>query len=77
MGMNIPILQTAIQGVRHGIEGLDRSAVAVARAAAAEEPAPMLKPLVAAMSHRLQVQAGAGVVRAVDETLGTLLDEKA
>ncbi|MFA5530065.1 MAG: hypothetical protein WDA11_05285 [Thiohalomonadaceae bacterium] len=74
--MNIPILQTAIQGVRHGIEGLDRCAVAVARAAA-EEPAPVLKPLVAAMSHRLQVQAGAGVVRAVDETLGTLLDEKA
>ncbi|MGE0080226.1 MAG: hypothetical protein AB7U81_02900 [Thiohalomonadaceae bacterium] len=76
--MNIPpVMQSALQGVRRGIEGLDRSAAAVARAAGSEGQASVVKPLVAAMSHRLQVQASASVLRTVDQTLGTLLDEKA
>jgi hypothetical protein len=73
----IPSYQSGLLGIRRGMDGLDRNAAAVAQAAGSEGQAPVLKPLVAAMADRWQVQASAQVVRTTDSALGSLLDVKA
>jgi len=69
--------QTGLLGIRRGMDGLERNAAALARAAGSEGQLPVLKPLVAAMADRWQVEASARVVSTIDAALGSLLDEKA
>lgn len=76
--MTIPsVWQSALQGVRRGFEGLDRNAENVTRITGGDNQASVVEPLVAAVSQRLQIGANVEALRAADQTLGSLLDEKA
>lgn len=69
---------SGLLGIKRGMQGLDRNAAEVAGATAASDGTrSVVDPLVEAQTNRLQVEAGAEVVRTVDDTVGTLLDEMA
>lgn len=67
----------AVLGIRRGMEGLERNAAQVASAEQMRGEASPLEPLVDSLSNQRQVEASVKVLRAVDEALGSLFDEKA
>ncbi len=70
--------QAGMQAIHRADEGLTRTAAQVARQAARVDPRSeeMESAQVQALRYEHQGQAGVRVVRAVDETLGTLLNTR-
>ncbi|MEW6646055.1 MAG: hypothetical protein AB1450_02515 [Pseudomonadota bacterium] len=68
---------SALQGIRRGMEGLDRNAAQIASAEQLQGEASPTEPLVESKVNRLQVEASAKAMRAIDEAIGSLFDDKA
>jgi hypothetical protein len=67
----------AMLGVQRGLQGAQENAAKIASAGQmGGSPAGLVEPLVGLKLNELQVQASAEVIKAVDEMLGSLLDEK-
>ena len=73
---SIPALSSGVMGIQRGLDGLNRDAAQIASAAQFknEASADLAQPLTHLILDKLQVAASAKVVKAADETLGTLLD---
>lgn len=69
-------MNSALTGVRRGMEGLEHNASEVARASGSGD-ANVAEPLVDSIVNRRQVEANVDMLKTVDETLGSLLDVKA
>ncbi|MGM0592912.1 MAG: hypothetical protein ACQETD_00105 [Pseudomonadota bacterium] len=69
-------MNSALTGVRRGMEGLERNAGDVARANGRSD-ADVAQPLVESIVNRRQVETNVDMLKTVDETLGSLLDVKA
>jgi len=74
-------LNAGLIGIQRGLDGLRRDARTIAGQTASPPDAPrqtaLTDALVGLRQDQQQAAAGARVVRAVDETLGTLLDLRA
>lgn len=68
---------SALQGIRRGLEGLDRNAAQIASAEQMRGESSPAQPLVESKVNRLQVEASAKALRTVDEAIGSLFDDKA
>lgn len=66
----------AVAGIQRGMEGMARNADEIARATSGEG-GDIVTPLMESRLNQLQVEASAKVVKAVDDTIGSLLDEMA
>jgi flagellar hook protein FlgE len=78
--MSAPIsLSTGLNGIRAGLEGLQRTASQIASkdAMQAGSTSDLAKSMIDLKVHTNQVDASAQVVKAADRMLGTLLDIKA
>jgi hypothetical protein len=69
-------MNTAVNGIKRGLDGLERNADEVARASKGDG-SDMVTPLVESKINQRQVEANVAMVKTMDEVLGTLLDEKA
>ena len=69
-------MNTAVNGIRQGMNGLDRNAAEVAHASKGEG-GDVAAPLVESKLNQLQVEANVNMLKTLDETLGYLLDVKA
>ncbi len=69
----------ALAGIQRGMAGMHKNAAEIASVGRQENdsPASMAQPLVELRQNAQQVAASATVIKAVDEALGTLLDELA
>lgn len=80
---SIPALNNAQLGIQRGLHGLRENAATIASAdmlrhdSQTGSAADLATPMVEMIDNQLQVEASAKVMRAVDETLGTLIDIKA
>jgi len=75
--MNInTTIQTGLQGVQQGIDGVDRAATDIVRTGTVDsvEGGEVVEPIIELRLYERSVQASAQVVRTADEVLGTLLD---
>ncbi len=72
--MNIPALQTGIAGINTGLDGMRRNATEIA--SGKTSPADTARALVDLHANQHQAEASVKVVRAADEMLGSLLDER-
>lgn len=76
-------LNTGIQGIQEGIQGMDTAARKIARggadgpAGSSEGSGSLVEPIIDLKLYERSVEASAQVVKTADETLGTLLDIKA
>lgn len=70
-------LGSALQGIRRGMEGLDRNTAQIASAEQMRGESSPLQPLVESKVNRLQVEASAKAMRTIDEAIGSLFDDKA
>jgi hypothetical protein len=68
---------SGLLGIQRGMQGLDRNAADIASASKSDEELPPVEALVESKVNRLQVEAGVSVIRTVDQTIGSLLDEMA
>jgi len=68
---------SALQGVRNGMAGLNRDAAKIASKAQMEGKADPTGALVDSQVQRVQVEANAKVMSTADKMLGSLLNEKA
>ena len=66
----------AVSGIKHGMEGLDRNADAIAKASKGDG-ADVVEPLVESRINKLQAEASAKMVKTIDDAIGSLLDEMA
>jgi hypothetical protein len=69
-----PIGQTGLQGVRAGLERAQAAASRVVTSAAGGDAGSLTEAIVDLQAAKLQTEASVKVVRAADDTLGTLLD---
>lgn len=70
----------AVQGIQRGLEGMRRNASQIASADQlnrAGQETDLAGSLVEMQQNKVQVQASAEVVSAMDEVLGTLIDIRA
>ena len=73
-------LGIGIQGVQEGLQGMDNAARKIARGGTdgpqgtSESIGGLVEPLIDLKLYARSVEASAQVVKAADETLGTLLD---
>ena len=74
--MSIPALQTGIAGINNGLDGMRRNATEIARATSGDGT-DSTRALVDLRADQRQVEASVKVVKAADEMLGSLLDERA
>ncbi len=74
------MLATGIQGVQDGLAGMDNAARKIARGGtdgpqgSAGATGALMEPMVDLKLYQRSVEASAQVVKAADETLGSLLD---
>jgi len=68
-----------IQGIRTGLEGMQKTAsqIASTEAMRSEGPSELAKSLIDLKVYTYQVDASAQVVKATDQVIGTLLNIKA
>lgn len=73
---DISALSFGLMGIQRGFEGMRHNADQIAKTGATlpEPDIGVVKPLVNMISDRTQVEISAKVVKAVDETIGSLLD---
>jgi hypothetical protein len=69
-----PIGPTGLQGLRDGLERAQAAASRVVTSAALGDAGQLTEAIVELQAAKLQTDASAKVVRAADDTLGTLLD---
>lgn len=70
-------MNSALLGIQKGLGGMERDAAQVASAGTSNggDPATDLtQAMVELQSNRLQVEAAAKVMKAADETLGSIID---
>ena len=70
----------ALQGIQRGLEGMRQNAAEIASADQlnnAGEETELANSLVGLNQNKVQVQANAKVVSALDEVIGTLIDTRA
>jgi len=67
-------LTHAISGIQRGLNNAQHHA---ARIASADQPSSLVEPLLGLQQDSLQVQASTQVLKAVDEMIGSLFDDKA
>lgn len=73
-------LAIGVQGIQDGMVGMDNAARKIARGGvdgpqgSAEGAGSLIEPIVDLKLYERSVEASAQVVKAADETLGTLLD---
>ncbi len=69
----------ALLGIQRGMQGARENAAKIASADAFTngDPSSVVEPLVGLKANEIQVEASAKVLKAVDEMIGSLLDEKA
>ena len=76
---SIPALNSGLQGIQKGLKELDRHAADIASARQlnpqTESSADLASALVGLKQSEIQVAISAKIIKAVDETIGTLLDE--
>ena len=70
----IGIGQAGLQGLRDGLERAQAAASRVVSSAAGGDAGQVTEAIVELQAAKLQAEASAKVVRAADDTLGTLLD---
>lgn len=72
----VSALSSGVLGIQRGLEGLQRDASKIASAETFnnEEATSVAETLAHLVVDKQQVQASARVVKAVDDTIGTLLD---
>jgi len=72
-------LSHAITGIQRGLNNAQHHAARIANAGQfnADDPPSLVEPLVGLQQDRLQVQASTQVLKAVDEMIGSLFDDKA
>lgn len=68
---------SALQGIRRGMEGQDRNAAQIACAEQMRGDDSITQPLVESRVNLLQVEASAKAMRTIDEAIGSLFDDKA
>lgn len=76
----LSIQNEALQGINRGLEGMRKSAAEIASADQLNntgQETDLARSLVDLQQNKIQVQASAKVVSAVDEVLGTLIDIRA
>lgn len=67
---------SALAGIQRGLQGLDSNADAIAKASkGGSETEDVAKPLVESRENKLQVEASVKALEAVDDAVGSLLDE--
>ena len=66
----------AVTGIKRGLDGLDRNADQIARASRGDG-ADVVEPLVESRINKLQAETSVEMVKTIDETIGSLLDEMA
>ncbi len=69
-------LNQAISGIQRGLSSARDNAAKIANSEGGD-PAGLVEPMVGLKLDSLQVQASVEVLKAVDEMLGSLFDEKA
>lgn len=69
--------QSAVNGIQKGLSGLERNSAEIASARQQGGEASPLEPLLDSRLNQLQLEASVKVLKAADETLGSLLDEHA
>jgi len=76
---SISALNSGITGIQRGLNSAASNAAKIASADSfnSNNPANLAAPMVGLITDRLQIEASAKVVSAVDEMLGTLIDIKA
>ncbi|MDB6061295.1 MAG: hypothetical protein JWM78_1398 [Verrucomicrobiaceae bacterium] len=70
------VLSTGVQGLQAGIQRTNQAAGTIARAGT-DENSDLTTPIVDLKRGEQQVKASAAVIKAADETIGTLIDIKA
>lgn len=77
--MDIPALSYGMAGVQHGMDNMKQAAHDIARAANPDtaNPRPVAEALVDLKVSSQQVAASTEVIKAVDEAIGSLFDERA
>lgn len=78
--MSFSIQATAVQGIQQGLDGIRKNASEIASADQlnrAGNETDVVGSLVELQQNKVQVQASAKVVSALDEVLGTLIDTRA
>ena len=76
----LSVQNEALQGINRGLEGMRKNAAEIASADqlnGAGQETDLVGSLVGLQQNKVQVQASAKVVSAMDEVLGTLLDTRA
>jgi hypothetical protein len=73
---SIPALTSGVMGIQKGLDGLNRDAAQIASAKQLKNDSStdLAEPLTNLVVDKQQVAVSAKVVKAADETLGTLLD---
>lgn len=77
------MLNTGIQGIQDGVQGMENAARKIARGGSdgpggsAESGNSLAEPIIDLQLYERSVEASAQVVKTADETLGTLLDIRA
>ena len=73
------IMGPAVQGIQKGFQGLRRVASEIAGSQQMPEtnPTDLSRAMVEMQQHANQAKASAKVLKAADELLGTLIDERA
>jgi hypothetical protein len=70
-------LSQAMAGIQRGLSSARSHAGQIASAGALDNPAGMTEALVGLVQDRLQVAASAEVLKAADDMIGSLFDDKA
>lgn len=72
-------LNSAFTGIQRGLNGMQHSASQIASANQFNQTGTkeLTNSLIESKSYQLQVEASAKMVKAIDETLGSLLDVRA
>jgi len=72
------IMGPAVQGIQKGFQGLRRvaSEIATSQQSPEAKPTDLSRAMVEMKQHANQAKASAKVLKAADELLGTLIDER-
>ncbi|MEN8761742.1 MAG: hypothetical protein ABF290_04855 [Thiogranum sp.] len=72
-------LTHAITGIQRGLDNAQHNAARIANAdqLGANNPSSLVEPLLGLQQDSLQVQASTQVLKAVDDMIGSLFDDKA
>ncbi|HFD80653.1 MAG TPA: hypothetical protein ENK05_09725 [Gammaproteobacteria bacterium] len=70
------ILSPAAAGIRQALQSARTHAAQIVSTGRDDQPGALVEPLIGLRQDRLQLQASARVLKAADEMIGTLFDQK-